>query len=55
LSQRQSNRRLTRRTNGFSKEIIWFEKQLWLSTAYYHFVLSVSVVKVNKTPEQKVL
>ena len=39
LSQRQSNRRLTRRTNGFSKEIIWFEKQLWLSMAYYHFVL----------------
>lgn len=30
LTQRQSNRRLTRRTNGFSKEIGWFEKQLWL-------------------------
>lgn len=39
LTQRQSNRRLTRRTNGFSKEIGWFEKQLWLSTAYYHLVL----------------
>jgi len=39
LTQRQSNRRLTRRTNGFSKEIAWFEKQLWLSTAYYHLVL----------------
>jgi IS1 family transposase len=39
LTQRQSNRRLARRTNGFSKEIIWFEKQLWLSMAYYHFVL----------------
>jgi len=39
LTQRQSNRRLTRRTNGFSKEITWFEKQLWLSLAYYHFVL----------------
>jgi len=39
LTQRQSNRRLTRRTNGFSKEIVWFEKQLWLSTAYYHLVL----------------
>jgi IS1 family transposase/transposase-like protein len=39
LTQRQSNRRLTRRTNGFSKEISWFEKQLWLSMAYYHFVL----------------
>lgn len=39
LTQRQSNRRLTRKTNGFSKEITWFEKQLWLSMAYYHFVL----------------
>ena len=39
LTQRQSNRRLTRRTNGFSKEISWFEKQLWLSMAYYHFAL----------------
>ena len=39
LTQRQSNRRLTRRTNGFSKEISWLEKQLWLSTAYYHLVL----------------
>jgi IS1 family transposase/transposase-like protein len=39
LTQRQCNRRLTRKTNGFSKEIAWFEKQLWLSTAYYHLVL----------------
>ena len=39
LTQRQSNRRLTRRTSVFSKEIVWFEKQLWLSTAYYHLVL----------------
>jgi IS1 family transposase len=39
LTQWQSNRRLTRKTNGFSKEIGWFEKQLWLSTAYYHFIL----------------
>jgi len=39
LTQRQSNRRLTRKSNGFSKELIWFEKQLWLSMAYYHFVL----------------
>lgn len=38
LTQRQSNRRLTRRTNGFSKEITWFEKQLWVSLAYYHLV-----------------
>ena len=39
LTQRQSNRRLTRRTNGFSKAITWFEKQLWVSLAYYHLVL----------------
>jgi hypothetical protein len=39
LSQRQPNRRLARQTNAFSKDIAWLEKQLWLSTAYYHFVL----------------
>lgn len=39
LTHRQSNRRLTRKTNGFSKDITWFEKQLWLSSAYYHLVL----------------
>ena len=39
LTQRQSNRRLTRRTNGFSKEITWLERQLWLSLAYYHLAL----------------
>lgn len=39
LSQRQHNRRLTRHTNGFSKELSWFEKQLWLSMAYCHLVL----------------
>ena len=39
LTQRQQNRRLTRRTNGFSKDLTWFEKQLWLSLAYYHLIL----------------
>ena len=39
LTQRQRNRRLTRKTNGFSKDIGWFEKQLWLSIAYYHLIL----------------
>jgi IS1 family transposase len=39
LTQRQSNRRLIRRTNGFSKDLTWFEKQLWVSMAYYHLVL----------------
>ena len=39
LTLRQHNRRLTRRTNGFSKELTWLEKQLWLALAYYHLVL----------------
>jgi IS1 family transposase len=39
LSVRQHNRRLTRKTTGFSKELSWLEKQLWLSLAYYHLVL----------------
>jgi hypothetical protein len=36
---RQSNRRLTRKSNGFTKELPWLEKQLWVSLAYYHLVL----------------
>ena len=39
LALRQHYRRLTRKTNGFSKELTWLEKQLWLSLAYYHLVL----------------
>jgi hypothetical protein len=39
LTLRQSNRRLTRKTNGFTKELPWLEKQLWVSLAYYHLVL----------------
>jgi len=39
LTLRQQNRRLTRKTNGFSKEISWLERQLWVSLAYYHLVL----------------
>jgi IS1 family transposase len=39
LTQRDHNRRLTRKTSGFSKELPWLEKQLWLSLAYYHFCL----------------
>ena len=31
LTLRQTNRRLTRKTNGFAKELGWFERQLWLS------------------------
>jgi hypothetical protein len=39
LTQRQSNRRLTRRTHGFSKDRPWFEKPLWVSRAYDPLVL----------------
>src|SRR6266851_3065891 len=52
LTQRQSNRRLTRRTNGFSKDLTWFEKQLWLSLVYYHLVLPhQSLQERLRTPE----
>jgi hypothetical protein len=37
-TQRQQQRRLTRRTNGFSNDITWLEKQVWLSLAYYHLI-----------------
>ena len=39
LTLRQHTRRLTRKTNGFSKESSWLETQLWLVLAYYHLVL----------------
>ena len=38
-SLREHNRRLTRKTIAFSKELPWLEKQLWLALAYYHFCL----------------
>ena len=39
LALRQHHRRLTRKTNAFSKELPWLEKQLWLSLAYTHLGL----------------
>jgi len=52
LTWRQTNRRLTRRTNAFSKDLTWFEKQLWLSSAYYHLVLPhQSLREPLSTPE----
>lgn len=39
LSWRTHNRRLTRKTLGFSKHLGWLETQLWLSLAYYHLCL----------------
>jgi IS1 family transposase/transposase-like protein len=39
LTCRQCNGRLSRKVLSFSKDLTWFEKHLWLSLAYYHFVL----------------
>ena len=38
LTLRQHSRRLTRKTNGFSKDITKLEAQLYLALGYYHFV-----------------
>jgi len=38
LTLRQGSRRLTRGTNGFSKELPKLESQLYLASGYYHFV-----------------
>ena len=49
---RQQNRRLTRKASGFSKELPWLEKQLWLSLAYYHLVLPHNSLRRRlETPE----
>ena len=40
LTCRQCNGRLARKVLSFSKELTWLEKHLWLSMAYYHFVLA---------------
>jgi hypothetical protein len=39
LTCRQCNGRLSRKVLSFSKDLTWREKHLWLSLAYYHFVL----------------
>ena len=39
LTCRQCNGRLSRKVLSFSKDLSWMEKHLWLSLAYYHFVL----------------
>jgi IS1 family transposase len=47
LTLRQHSRRLSRKTNGFSKELPWLEKQLWLSLAYYHLILPHESLRVE--------
>jgi hypothetical protein len=39
LTGREHKRRLTRKTTGFSKELPWMEKPLWLSLAYSQLCL----------------
>src|SRR5262245_31857700 len=39
LTCRQGNDRLARKVLSFPKALTWLEKPLWLSLAYYHFVL----------------
>lgn len=51
LTQRQQNRRLTRRTNGFSKDIAWLEKRLRLSLAYHHLMPHARLWTPLPTPE----
>lgn len=52
LTWREKNRRLTRKTTGFSKELPWMEKQFWLSMAYYHFCLPHKSLR-QRLPELK--
>ncbi len=52
LAWREHNRRLTRKTTGFSKELPWMEQQLWLSMADYHFCLPhISLREALPLPE----
>lgn len=52
LTWRERNRRLTRKTTAFSKDLTWMEKQFWLSMAYYHFCLPHKSLR-QKLPELK--
>ena len=52
LTWGEYNRRLTRKTMGFSKELPWMAKQLWLSLAYYPLCLPhISLREELPTPE----
>jgi len=52
LSLRQHSRRLTRKTNGFSKVKRNLETQLILVMAYYNFVLSHRSLKIKNKGER---
>jgi IS1 family transposase len=51
LTLRQGSKRLSRKTLGFSEELPWLEKQLWLAIAYYHFVLPHDGLKLPMDSE----
>jgi len=52
LTLRQYNHRLARKTNGFSKDLTWLEKQLWLSLAYYHLILPHDSLRQSLEPPE---
>ena len=52
LTLPQHNRRLTRKTNAFSKELPWLEKQLWLSMAYSHLALPHESLRQSLEPPE---
>ena len=53
LTLRQHSRRLTRKTNGFSKDITKLESQLYLALGYYHFSKSILDFVKNLTATVK--
>ncbi len=52
LTCRRCNSHLARKVLSFSKELPWLEKHLWLTLAYYHFVLPhASLAQLLPVPE----
>ena len=52
LTQRQSKRRFTRHTSGFSKDLTGFETHLWLSLAEDHVVVPHKRVRPRLPPPE---
>lgn len=52
LTCRQTNGRLARKVLSFSKDLSWLEKHLWLTLAYYHFVLPHASLAQPLSPPQ---
>lgn len=47
LHQRLNNRRITRKTLGFSKKLNMHQAQIWLCRGYYHYVRPHSSLKIR--------